>query len=376
MSQKLAIKRLTTSDLTLFEWHYRHTPAVRQKAINLNANVFVDQLYPGLNDPSAEKRFPVDLFIFGPGLEDAINLQRKILKPAGAKNWRLNGELVNDLNNSSRFNLLAAGDFAILDFNEGMSPKTLTLVLVAAAINEDEVIHRSFDQVLGSNGMLALSSSQLEQLINTANPVPEHPIYGLTLDVTALNADLEDVALGGNQGKEKLMRRAASRTMSRATLLKAKESADSIGLRGEQFVNDYLTTLKNEGTIRDFEWTSTSNAISPYDFWVSHDGTTRILVDVKSTQGEFERILHISLSELQQMSAGTERYDIYRVFGLEESTAQLRIAENVGNFARQVLAVLHDLPQGIAADSISVSPTLLSFGSAFTLEITDEQEEV
>jgi hypothetical protein len=376
MSQKLAIKRLTASDLTFFEWHFRRTPAVRQKAINLNADVFVEHLYPGLNDPSAEKRFPVDLFIFGPGLEGAINLQRKILKPPGAKNWRLNGELVNDINNSSRFNLLAAGDFAILDFNEGMSPKTLTLVLVATAVKEDKELHRSLDQVLGSNSMLALSSSQLEQLINAANPVPEHPIYELTLDITTLNADLEDVALGGNQGKEKLMRGAASRTMSRATLLKAKESADIIGLRGEQFVNNYLNTLKNEGTIRDFEWTSSSNAISPYDFWINHDGTTRVLVDVKSTQGEFERTLHISLSELQQMSTGTQRYDIYRVFGIEEDTAQIRIAENVGDFARQVLAVLQDLPQGIIADSISVSPTLLSFGPAFTLEITDELEDV
>lgn len=376
MSQKLAIKRLTTSDLTLFEWHYRRTPVVRQKAINLNADVFVDQLYPGLNDPSAEKRFPVDLFIFGPGLEDAINLQRKILKPPGAKNWRLNGELVNDLNNNARFNLLAAGDFAILDFNDGMSPSTLTLILIAAAINEDEVIHHSLDRFLSKNSMLAISSSQLEQLINEANPVPEHPIYGLTLDTTALNADLEDVALGGNQGKEKLMRRASSRTMSRATLLKAKESADYIGLRGEQFVNDYLITLKNAGAIHDFEWTSSSNAISPYDFWVSQDEPARILVDVKTTQGEFERTLHISLSELQQMSTGAERYDIYRVCGLEESTAQLRIAENVGGFARQVLAVLRDLPPGIIADSISVSPTLLPFGPPFTLEITDEQEEV
>ena len=373
MSQKLAIKRLTPSDLTFFEWHFRQLPTVKQKAINLNADVFVEKLYPGLNDPTADKRFSVNLFIFGPGLEGAINLQRKILK--SAKNWRLNGELVNDLNNSSRFNLLAAGDFAIFDFNEGMSPKTPTLVLIAAAVKEDEEVHRSLDQFLGRNSMVAVLPSQLEQLINEANPVQEHPIYGLTLDITALDADLEDVALGGNQGKEKLMRKAASRTMSRATLLKAKESADLVGLRGEQFVNDYMITLKDEGAIHDFEWTSSNNAISPFDFWVNRDGTTRVLVDVKSTQGEFERMLHVSLSELQKMSTGTERYDIYRVFGIEESTAQMRIAENVGDFARQVLAVLHDLPQGIVADSISFSPTQLSFGTTFTLEIADELEE-
>jgi len=49
MSRKLAVKRLTTSDLTFFEWHFKNRPAGKQKAINLNADVF-NELYPTLRD--------------------------------------------------------------------------------------------------------------------------------------------------------------------------------------------------------------------------------------------------------------------------------------------------------------------------------------
>ena len=41
MLKKLALKRLTASDLTFFEWHYRSRNAGNQKAINLNTDVFI-----------------------------------------------------------------------------------------------------------------------------------------------------------------------------------------------------------------------------------------------------------------------------------------------------------------------------------------------
>lgn len=375
MPHKLAIKRLTASDLTFFEYHYRHRPTAKQKAININADVFVEKLFPGLNDPSAGKRFPVDLLIYGPGIEGAINLQRKILKSEGAKNWRLNGELVYTPDESSRFNALKVGDIAVFGFNEGMFPVSISLVLIAASIDEDRQLHHILDQLLSQSSMSALLPAQLDTVITDADPLPDHPIYELILDTTRLNADLEDVALGGNRGKTKLMRRRTSRAMTRDALLKAKENADFTGLRGEQFVNAHLSKLKSTDSIHDFEWTASINAINPYDFWINYDGTARTLVDVKSTQGEFERTLHISLSELQQMSTGVERYDIFRVFGMSESTAQLRIAENVGDFARHILQVFRNLPEGILADSISFSPTLLPFGPTIHLELLEDAEE-
>jgi len=46
--EKLSIKRLTRSDLTFFRWQHEHQDAGNQKAINLNRDVFVSELFPAL----------------------------------------------------------------------------------------------------------------------------------------------------------------------------------------------------------------------------------------------------------------------------------------------------------------------------------------
>ncbi len=264
MPRKLAIKRITASELSFFKWQYYQKPSSRQKAINLDANVFVEKLYPGLADPSSPRKFKVDLVIHGPGLEGRYGLQRKILKSEGSKNWRLNGEIVtNPEENPQRFDVLAPDDFVIFDFNEGLQPSSVTLTFLSAAIPEDTGFYQALDRA-GIKRMRTLTPSELDEAIKMVAPVPMHPIYQLTLDTDKLNADVEDAALGGSRGRTRL--RASTRKISREDFQKAKENADAVGLTGEQFVNEYLTQLKAAGQIRDFAWVSAQNAISPYDF--------------------------------------------------------------------------------------------------------------
>ena len=163
MPRKLAIKRLTVSDLTFFAWQHKNNPSSKQKAINLNVNVFVEELYPGLRD-STQNRLPIDVFIYGPGLAGEYNLQRKIVKTVGAKNWRLNGEIVaNPEDNPSRFDTLANNDFAIFDFSEGVIPSSVKLVFIAAAISEDKNVHYALNQLLDGTSMIALPTTTLEE---------------------------------------------------------------------------------------------------------------------------------------------------------------------------------------------------------------------
>jgi hypothetical protein len=222
------------------------------------------------------------------------------------------------------------------------------------------------------------------QRVNKALPALEKAIelhikespttYELTLDTEELNSDIEDIALGGSGSRTRTTSWSSGRKISRADLQKAKESANYVGLQGEAYVNQYLQNLKAKRTIREFEWTARENAISPYDFWIIDD-RAKTLIDVKSTQGEFERILHVSLNELLRMREGPEKYTIYRVFNVKESTAQLRIVEDIGTWANQVLQVLDCLPLGISSDSISLSPILLPFGTTINLGIEDQTEE-
>ena|SRR5947209_17333979 len=100
--------------------------------------------------------------------------------------------------------------------------------------------------------------------------------------------------------------------------------------------------------------------LAPIDFRVSHRDS-EVLIDAKSTLGGFDRTIHISLSELHEMSGADQRYDIYRVFDITDSEAQLRIAQDMRDFASGILQAFEVLPDGVIADAVSVDPRSLPF---------------
>ena len=365
MAAKLAVKRLTVSDLTLFRWHYHHQPTGRQKAkqkaINLNADVFVASLYPVLPTIALELdgRFPIDLYLYGPGLEGEFNLQRKIIKGGTYKNWRLNGELIpNPETNPTRFDILQPGDLVVFEFsgNNDLYPTTARAVFLAQSVIEDVPIYSALSDMIGARSMIALSAPDLARLVDQVDPIPNHPIRGLGLD-----AAMEDAALGGLDGASTILQRRAGGRMSRTELLRAKENAEFIGRLGEELVSAYLLSLDVSGKIEEFTWDSDVNAVSPYDFRIMHEGVVVTRIDVKSTAGEFARAIHISTGELIEMAGGDSEYVIYRVYETTERGAKLRISKDLRAFARQILEVFQHLPAGVRPDAISVAPELLNF---------------
>src|ERR1700761_5012185 len=109
MPDRIALKRLTASDLTLFETLFRTLNAGNQKAINLNADIFVDRLYPSLPGlvPTYGDTIPVTLTVLGPAASPAHVISRAITKREAYKNWRLNGEFIRDPDGETgRFNVL------------------------------------------------------------------------------------------------------------------------------------------------------------------------------------------------------------------------------------------------------------------------------
>ncbi len=372
--RRLAIKRLTASDLTFFEWQFRNRNAGNQKAVNLNADVFIDELYPGLPGTAMgiEGKRTLDLFIYGPGLRSEYNLQRKIVKGATYKNWRLDGEFVhNPPEDPDRFNVLMEGDLAVIEFFGETQPAAARMVLVGGGLPEDTSLHSILSGVVSAGrSMISLTPSRLAQLVEAAGTQSDHPIN----ELVSLETALEVATLGDLQEKAKLRSAPPRRRMSPDVLQRARSNADRVGELGEQFVNSYLAVLKAEGQIEGFEWVSRENAVSPYDFR-THVGGEQILLDAKATEGTFERKLHISLSELRQMGFGIGRYDLYRVFDMGETTANLRVAEDVGEWAKAVIETFEGLPEGIVAEGIIVSPSKLHFGPTVEIKLLDEPEE-
>ncbi|GAX35436.1 protein NO VEIN domain-containing protein [Nodularia sp. NIES-3585] len=376
MSRKLAVKRLTDSDLTFFECHFKNPnrPGGKQKAINLNANIFIDKLYPTLLDYVQIKtgnKIPLDISIYGPGLEGEYNLQRKIVRGDTYKNWRLNGEFVTNPDDSPvRFNILEPGDFVIFDFDGINVPVSAKAIFISRKHEDDISVHAAIELFLGTSKMANLTLIDIRKIIAESTIVSKHPIHELVLDD---DDALEDFVQGGDKGLQTLLSKPSGRRISLADLKKAKETAEINGRRGEEFVNVHLASQKELGKIRDYKWESNENPVSVYDFSLTLLDGSQVLIDVKSTGKGFKLPFHISLGELNCM-ANAQRYDIYRVFGMSQDCAKMRITECVQKFASGILEIFQELPEGISPDSVSVEPSALVFTEEIEIYVNDDEE--
>ena len=388
MTDRLAVKALTQSDLSLFAGPYRRNNRSKQKAINLNRDVLVNQLYPALPEQAGplDDEVPVTLRIWVSGSVGPHQITRKILKHASYKNWRLNGELIHGPETDPpRYDGLTPGTIAVMAFHGDALPRSIDLVLIPAASDADRPLFAALtaiaDRGAGRGGMVALSGRNLRELLDRADPPEDHPLRFLTLapDLAPL---IEEFARGGTRGRETLRARLGARGMSREELLRARARADETGRQGEALVNAYFQGLSNPGGIWNYEWTSDRNAIAPYDFICRSSGGTMgetlYWLDVKSTAGRFESVLHISMAELLEAAAAPCEYRIYRVYDLAADGARLRCSDDIRDFARQLCSVHNGaMPAGVCADSFSVpvdAPGLV-WGDVITIPAMADEDD-
>jgi len=370
--KKLALKRLTKSDLTIFEWHFRNRNAGNQKSINLNADVFVNELYPAVPTVALTNgnEMPVSVGIFGPGVRTELPLARKIIKGAAYKNWRLNGEFIfNPAGDPERFNLLLPGDIAVMEFVGEAQPTALRMFLLANDLPSDAGVLSRLNAILGDRSMAALSKRALSDAIDSANLASDHPLNELLLDTS-----LEDAALGGYRGIRDLLKRSSGSKLTRHELVRAREDADRTADLGAELVLSYLRTQILAGIVTDADWASKQNAILPYDFVIALPTSQRLRIKVISTRGTFRLPLHLSLSEFREAADSQEPYCIYRIYGLDENGAYLRIDRDFRPFATEVLDRLDRLPDSVNPDTLSVDPEELPFDPETRVEFSAAEE--
>jgi Domain of unknown function (DUF3883) len=378
MTAKIAVKKLTATDLTFFDWYYRTENAgvSRQKSINLNADIFVTRLYPAIETATRTTgTVSLDLLVSGPGAALPINRRRKIIKSGGSKNWRLDGEVMNNpAEEPQRFNALRPGDFVVFSFEGDVVPTAASAVFVARSLPEDAALHSAFDALgfVGRNTMRALSESDLADIVTRAGLPADHPLVGLTLT----EEELQEAAIGSAAARERLVRGGRMLRVSADALRRAREAAAEIGRRGEELIAVYLERQQSAAAITGFEWTSRDNAVAPMDFRISTLTAPAEAIDVKSTAGPFDREFHVSLAELKEMAAGGSLYRVYRVYEMRDTGAKLRISGDMKAIAEAVLMALRALPKEVTVDAVSMIPESAMFGAEIVLIVGDEDEEV
>jgi hypothetical protein len=373
MPERIALKRLTASDLTFFESLFRRLNVGNQKSINLNADVLVGKLYPTL--PSlmpAVGEISVRLSIYGPNAAPADALSRAITKGDAYKNWRLNGEFVRDPEGQAgRYDNMAPGDLAVFEFSGDPTPQRVTLLLISAAAALDARLYKALTGLVpdGRRTMVELSRAVLAEA--AAGVDPSHPVWLLAAD-SEFDAALEDAALSGVGGALKLSK--IGKPITAAALAAAKASAEKNGREGEALAWVHLQNLAAKGALASIEWSSQANPVSAYDFFVTVDilKVEKRRIDAKSTSGDFNRPIHMSIAELSAAATGGP-YDIYRVYKIDKDGACLRISKDIGPTAKAILSSLNP-PQGVVVDCVSIDPKILTWGSELKIVRPDENE--
>lgn len=372
MITKLALKRLTASDLTFFEWHFKNRNAGNQKAINLNAAVLTGDLYPALDTIVGERqnKLGIDLWIAGPAAAEPLNLQRKIIKGTSYRNWRLDGEFIyNPEDTPDRFNILEPQDIALLGFEGELSPHSVTLLLVAKKAEEDQLLFDGLDGILGTSSMKVLDGDDLGDMCRERDVPKSHPVWMVVSD-----EDLVEAAMGQAPSIERLLTKPGYANLSPDALQKARQQADKIGRLGEVLVDSHLRERKAAGKIADYEWTADTNAVAPHDFRIKKDDSWKKL-EIKTTTADFGQGFYISIGELRDMANGEEEYSIGRVYHASNDGAKLRFARHLRDFGRSILEALSDLPEGVMVNSVTVRPDEEMFGEEIELTLPAEDEE-
>lgn len=376
MKRALVLKRLSASDLTIFEHQYRVTTGAKQKGINLDKSVFLGQLYPALTHRLAtgKVRVPLELHIYGPGCAGLHSQQRKILLQA--KNIRLNGEFIkNPIDEAGRYDGLVKDDLALMELVGDEAPYAAKMFLVSEKDGRDAALHKALMDRFGEGftdrkAMQVLSDAELSEVVEPLALPDDHPVLDL-IDGVAL----EDAAQGGIIGIQKLKRRGRARGVSPDELDRAKRSAEHNGRLGEELLNAWLGDQVETSLLHDYEWVANENAVAPYDFTIlDAEGNITRSIDAKSTGGVFGNRIHVSAAELAEMVHGGRPYDIYRLYGLSDSVASFRVAENVGPYIEPMLQALADLPDGVQVDSVSINPSILQFGEEQVIDLREPED--
>lgn len=375
---KFAAKRLTRSDLTLFDYHYKTINAGKQKAINLNRDVFVDLIFPAAPGHASGKaaQFLVSLRVFGPGgIRDVQSMSRKVIAAGGRqKNWRLNGETIHDPDDGSypgRYNDLQGGDYALFGFEGGDLPDTIDMVLLSQNSGADAAVLAALGNIGGPRSMFSLSQADLAVLAAAA--APDHPVYEL-VDPGA-DGVLEEAVLGSAAAVRQL-RRHTIRRQSAEELAAARLRAQAVGRDGEVLVDAFLKRLVAEERIAGFVWESEVNAINPWDMTLTRlDGSPR-RVEVKTTSGPHDRGIHVSQAELDaavEVNAPTTQ--IWRISDINAEGGVLRRSKNFKAVARTICDLWAGFGAGLAVDSWTVDPARLEWGDPIQLRFDDDPDD-
>jgi hypothetical protein len=158
---------------------------------------------------------------------------------------------------------------------------------------------------------------------------------------------------------------------------RAKEKFAITGKKGEELIAQLLDYQKSEKLIYDFKWLNSSRESGmPYDFEIIQSDKNKIFTDVKTTSYKFEQGMIFSKNELGFISQNSN-YHIYRVYGLDDPQASLKICENINLVSTKLISSITNFEKELQPNQtklhsvkLSISPNneLIKFNDRIILQ--------
>ena len=340
---RIAVKRLRSSDLTFFQSQYEHQheqaeligrTGTRQKGVGLDSRTLIDLFYPTLPDQT----YPVELLILGPGSIRPWPSPGAMVR-LWAKNWRLGGCTVrNPASDPHRFDALEEGDLAVMLFIGQDKPEAIRMCLIP---HTDPLWPLWSEGFGGRNGLVPLPMNQFLAVLSDPD-YAEHPIVDILEDI--------DLDLLEAEQADRVRR---FRGFSTRRMADHSEQQRLNGQYGEELVNRYLAAQLNANQITWFEWTSRTYPTAPYDFRIIRSGGAEEFVDVKSTSSNLNQPFHVSPAEME-WAKKSESYQIYRVSSVSPESGVLTVMHGLEVLAKRILTATY--PIGVEVEGYLIRP--------------------
>lgn len=172
-------------------------------------------------------------------------------------------------------------------------------------------------------------------------------------------------------------RRRKTRTITRAKLLETQEEQAARGHEGEVLVNQLLQNAHASGVVIDFKWmTEEDKANAPYDFELSLAGGQKVLLEVKTTNGNHENVFNMSYAELVECAyLDSTTASAYRILRVSEigNIPVLKLSAPLSPLMRPVadyLAGLDEIDPMVRASGIRIKPESIEWDANWLVAIS------
>lgn len=306
----------------------------------------------------------IQVQIYGPAGKPRIDETRIIALQD--KNWRLDGAFILDpLDDPTRFHpILNEGDLALIGFNGGEWPTEAVVVLISQSSDPLWSDLSPLTPSKGAKSMVQLDQPALIDLADKHGLPADHVIRSLAVtSISALPVPAAPVAVitplpvkpGG--GMVLPLTPKSGQELTPEELAKQLAQMVKTGEIGEKLVDQYLKKQAN-GTIPIHAWVSSKLAKHPYDFQlIAESGTVLAFIDAKATSTAWPGEFFMSMAEVYCAATSTIPYHIYRLSNVKSSGAELRISDDVRQFAEAtVKTLLPHLLSGTRITEIAVKP--------------------